>query len=64
MTEPNRHAEMGMSTDLLETPPAREVARIPLDIELARGQRGHFQLTSTSQLTSTLLPLPSWRCIG
>ena len=55
-----------VTVDLLENPPAREVARIPLEVELALGQRGHFQLTSRSQFTSTstVLPLPSWRCIG
>lgn len=55
-----------VTVDLLESTPAREVARVPLEVELARGERRHFQLTSTSQFTSTstFVPLPSWRCIG
>lgn len=55
-----------VTVDLLGATPMREVARVPLQVELARGERSHFQLTSTSQFTSTstFLPLPSWRCSG
>jgi hypothetical protein len=55
-----------VTVDVLESGPAREVARVPLQVELARSERRHFQLRSTSQFTSTstFLPLPSWRCIG
>jgi hypothetical protein len=55
-----------VTVEVLESKPLREVARVPLQVELARSERRHFQLTSTSQFTSTstFLPLPSWRCIG
>jgi hypothetical protein len=55
-----------VTVDLLGATPMREVARIPLQVELTRDERGHFQSTSTSQFTSTstCLPLPSSRCIG
>ena len=55
-----------VTIDVLDAAPPREVARVPLQIELAASARRHFQLTSTSQFTSTstVLPLPSWRCIG
>jgi len=55
-----------VTIDVLDAAPAREVARVPLQIELAASAPRHFQLTSTSQFTSTstVLPLPSWRCIG
>jgi hypothetical protein len=55
-----------VTVELIEPASTREVARIPLQIELAAADRRHFQLTSTSQSTSTsmFLPLPSSRCIG
>jgi hypothetical protein len=55
-----------VTIDLLGATPMCEVARVPLQVELACAKPGHRQLTSTSQFTSTstFLPLPSWRCIG
>lgn len=55
-----------ITVELPEASPVREVARIPLEIAWARARRGHFQLTSTSQFTSTstFVPLSSWRCNG